>query len=206
MSEQPATVTTGHASLADEPPPGPTAATGPGPWRCLRDPGVETYLRCGRCETPICPRCLIQTPVGSRCRDCAQLRRLPMFEVRPVHYLRGLAAGLAAGVAAGLVMVLLQTNIRLFGIFGLLMVAAVGYLVGEAMSRGTRGKRGLPLAILAALCVPLGLIGGWTVYLMTLGAAPPAALMFATVQVFGTSLWGLLSIGFGAAIAFYRVR
>lgn len=206
MSERPPTATPESVAASDQQPPSAVAATGPGPWPCSHDAKVETYLRCGRCEKPICPRCLIQTPVGSRCRDCAQLRRLPMYEVRPVHYLRGMAAGLAAGVGAALVMVLLQTNIRVFGIFGLLMVAAVGYVVGEAISRATRGKRSLPLACIAALCVPLGMIGGWTVYLMTLGAAPAGALMFGTLQVFGTSLWNLLSLGFGAAIAFFRVR
>ena len=41
-------------------------------FKCARHPSVETTLRCGRCETPICPRCLVHTPVGARCPDCGQ--------------------------------------------------------------------------------------------------------------------------------------
>ncbi len=37
---------------------------------CTRHPQVETGLRCGRCQTPICPRCMIYTAVGLRCPDC----------------------------------------------------------------------------------------------------------------------------------------
>jgi hypothetical protein len=184
------------------------AATAPvGPMRCARDPSVETYLRCGRCETPICPRCLIQTPVGSRCRDCAQLRRLPMFEIRPIHYLKGLGAGIVGGIAAGLVMVTLQVNIRLFGLFALLMMAGLGYIIGEAINRATRGKRGTWLAVIAALCVPVGVIGGWALhFIFTRGADPTLALVAGVAQAFGGGLWSLIGLGFGAAVAYYRVR
>lgn len=38
---------------------------------CARHPQVETLLRCGRCEAPICPRCMVHSGVGIRCPDCA---------------------------------------------------------------------------------------------------------------------------------------
>ena len=38
---------------------------------CARHPSVETMLRCGRCDTPICPRCMVHSGVGIRCPDCA---------------------------------------------------------------------------------------------------------------------------------------
>ena len=40
---------------------------------CATHPEVETGLSCGRCETLICPRCLVQTPVGTR--TTLQIRR-----------------------------------------------------------------------------------------------------------------------------------
>src|SRR4051794_30384093 len=85
---------------------GQNAPAGPGPWPCASDPAVETYLRCGRCEKPICPRCLIQTPVGSRCRQCAQLRRLPMFVLGPLDYLKAIGAALGVSVACGIAVAL----------------------------------------------------------------------------------------------------
>jgi len=40
--------------------------------RCAYHPNTETDLTCGRCDTPICPRCLIHTEVGIRCPKCSQ--------------------------------------------------------------------------------------------------------------------------------------
>src|SRR5262245_41825997 len=59
--------------------PRPTRLSGAAVVQCARHPEVETALRCSRCDTPICPRCLIQTPVGARCRDCARLARSPVY-------------------------------------------------------------------------------------------------------------------------------
>lgn len=36
---------------------------------CQRD-GVATQLTCAGCAAPICPSCLVRTPVGLKCRDC----------------------------------------------------------------------------------------------------------------------------------------
>lgn len=48
--------------------------------KCARHSDTETSLTCGRCETPICVRCLVQTDVGIRCRTCAPVRRaIPGF-------------------------------------------------------------------------------------------------------------------------------
>lgn len=38
---------------------------------CARHPQTETGLRCGRCDTPICPRCMVHASIGIRCPDCA---------------------------------------------------------------------------------------------------------------------------------------
>ncbi len=46
-------------------------ATEPEAVYCARHSKTETLLRCGRCSTPICPRCMVQSGVGIRCPDCA---------------------------------------------------------------------------------------------------------------------------------------
>lgn len=43
--------------------------------RCALDPDTETNLTCGKCGQPICPKCLVQTPVGARCPQCAALKQ-----------------------------------------------------------------------------------------------------------------------------------
>lgn len=43
---------------------------------CYRHPSRETYLRCSRCDRPICPSCMHDAAVGHHCPDCvAEARR-----------------------------------------------------------------------------------------------------------------------------------
>ena len=42
---------------------------------CYRHPGRETYIRCQRCDRPICPDCMREAPVGFHCPDDAALGR-----------------------------------------------------------------------------------------------------------------------------------
>lgn len=176
-----------------------------GPMRCATDPSVETYLRCGRCEKAICPRCLIQTPVGARCRDCAQLRKLPMFDVRPLDYLRAIGGGLAAGIGGGLVLTFLQLLVPVFGMLSLVFLAALGYGVGTAVALSTQRKQGTALGVLAAFAVPIGLAVARGALLMVNGAAPLGAISVGFATLFG-SAWSLLGLLVAMAIAFSRAR
>ncbi len=49
---------------------------------CYRHPGRETNVACSRCARPICPDCMISTPVGMRCPECASQRT----QVRSVSF------------------------------------------------------------------------------------------------------------------------
>ena len=116
--------------------------------QCARHPKVETELTCGRCETPICPRCAVFTDVGARCPTCAPARKLPQFEVGFVYLLRGAAAALGTGAALGAVWgALLPGGI---GFLGLFVAAFLGYAIAEAVSVVTNRKAGTALQVVAA--------------------------------------------------------
>ena len=119
--------------------------------RCARHPKVETRLACGRCETPICPKCLVMTDVGARCPACAPMRKLPQFEIGPMYILRGLAAALAAGAAAGVLWGAVIPGF--FGFFIIFVGIGLGYAVAEPVSWATNHKAGPALQVVAALGV-----------------------------------------------------
>src|SRR5437867_12290784 len=37
---------------------------------CYRHPSRETYVRCTRCDRPICPDCMHDASVGHQCPEC----------------------------------------------------------------------------------------------------------------------------------------
>jgi hypothetical protein len=116
---------------------------------CARHPNVETYLRCGRCDTPICPRCLVQTPVGARCPECANISRLPTFDVPLAYFIRGLVAAAAGGFGLGIVWGYISGGGRGLGFFTFFLAMGLGWAVSEVISLATNRKRGVSLQICA---------------------------------------------------------
>ena len=120
---------------------------------CPRHPSVETGLACGRCETPICPRCAVFTDVGARCPDCAPRRTLPQFEIGPLILARAVFASVIAGAVLGGAWGLLLPGG--FGFFMIFLGIGLGYGVGESVSWITNRKSGTGLQVIAALGVVL---------------------------------------------------
>jgi len=122
--------------------------------KCAHHPDVETNLRCGKCDTPICPKCMVQTPVGARCPDCAKLAKLPTYRVSTKYYLiaAGTALGMAivCGIAWGVVRAYVPSIL-----FNLLLAAGVGFAIGEVVSLSVNRKRGTGLAVVGGIAVPI---------------------------------------------------
>ncbi len=65
-----------------------------GVYYCTKHTKAVTRLRCGRCEAPICPKCTVYTPAGTRCRACAKNK----IAVRPAGLLHS-AIGTVEGAS-----------------------------------------------------------------------------------------------------------
>jgi membrane associated rhomboid family serine protease len=65
-------------------PPDAGGAAAAAPPVCYRHPDRETYIRCTRCERPICPECMTSAAVGFQCPDCVAEGRARTREGRTV--------------------------------------------------------------------------------------------------------------------------
>ena len=119
---------------------------------CPRDPDTETNLRCGRCNELICPNCLVQTVVGSRCPDCARVRTPPMFQASSGDLGKAIAAGFGAAIGLSLLAVFIVVLFQI-PFFGVLVVGGVGWAVGEVVYRASGYKQSRALQVVAGLSV-----------------------------------------------------
>jgi hypothetical protein len=166
--------------------------------QCAAHPSVETELACGKCGRPICPRCLYYTPVGTRCRDCANIRRLPTYQLSSKHLLRGFAAALLAGaLLGGLWGVLIPFGAFFF--FAVLLGLGLGYAVGEAVSVSTNRKAGPPLQAIAASGVVVA-------YLVRSAILASELRHVAAIDIITNDLSGYIVLILGAVVAMGRVR
>lgn len=118
--------------------------------QCATHPNVETELGCSRCGKPICGRCLVHTPVGARCTECANVRRIPAYNLGTDTYLRAVAASLVAGSVVGVAWWFFYSLTFVLGWISLIAVGlGLGYLVGEAVAMATNRRAGPPLQIIA---------------------------------------------------------
>jgi hypothetical protein len=74
----------------------------PEPVACKRHPANQTRLRCQSCDDPICPQCLVQTPVGQKCPTDAKLPRSSRAMGTPRQVGRAIGAAVGVAVVGGL--------------------------------------------------------------------------------------------------------
>lgn len=126
---------------------------------CRRHKDVETSVSCARCGDPICPSCMVHAPVGVRCLDCARSRPIPTFDVSTPFLLRAIGAGVAVAILGGAVIsgiVWLFYGGYIPTIVTTILIAALGYGIGESVSLATNRKRGTRLKLVSGVCMLLG--------------------------------------------------
>lgn len=170
--------------------------TEPDTLHCATHPDVETNLRCGKCDKPICPKCMVMTPVGARCKDCAGSTRLPTYQVSANQYLKAIGVALLTGIVIGLVWGLIELQLNTY-FFSLLLSGAAGFAIGELISRAVNRKKGTGLGIIGGLAVLLAFGIVFAIELINLGY-----LNFNWVRI----AYSLLSAGVGIFIAVNRLR
>ena len=156
--------------------------------RCAIHLEIETNLRCAKCGKPICPKCLVQTPVGAKCQDCAGLSKLPTYHVSTKYYLRAAGTGLGMAIVCGIAWRVVTGFVRFF-LLNLILAAGAGYVIGELVSLSVNRKRGTGLAVIAGSALVVS-------YLVSIFS--PWGLSF--------RLFDLLALALGIFVAVSRLR
>jgi hypothetical protein len=170
---------------------------------CYRHPDRETWVRCGRCDRPICPRCAMQGPVGFRCRDCGRPAFDPLTSFTPAQAI----GGLAVSVGGGLLAALIASRI---GFFSIIVSYFAGGLIAEGVTRVTGYKRGQTMVaivfggIVAGSLAAFGLEFGDV--LSFFGSAGPAGDGMLGQALMDAALWAVVGAGAACAGAWTRLR
>jgi hypothetical protein len=163
--------------------------------QCAAHPDVETELGCSRCGKAICARCLVHTPVGARCRECANVRRIPTYNTATDVLARAAGAALVGGAAIGIAWGIFNPLTYFF--FGVIAGLAIGYGVGEIVSLATNRKAGPPLQAIAVAGVGVAYLARM-LFLFTAGD-----WIFDDLRV---DLGGLIALAIAAFVAAGRLR
>ena len=132
------------------------------PTMCARHPEVETGLACGRCATPICPRCLVYTPAGTRCPDCGRAPTLPIHQVGVVDALKIAGVAFPLAIVMGMIGAVILP-LRLGGSLLMFLVAlgvgsGAGTLLAAAIMRVSRKRGPRVIGIAAAALVTMAAV------------------------------------------------
>ncbi|MCX8053577.1 MAG: hypothetical protein N3B12_07190 [Armatimonadetes bacterium] len=171
---------------------------------CARHPRVTTNLRCATCGTPICPQCLVQTPVGAKCRSCASSVGGSLFRPTPKQFVMSCAAGLVSGAIAGLAV---EFNL---GFFSLLLGLVYGGFVGEIILRASGRKRGVKMESIAAVTMIIGAVAARLLAALSITSMSDARVPFGVLNVLIDLVWPspipLITLLLSVAAAVSRIR
>ena len=173
---------------------------------CPRHPKVETGLACASCGTLICPQCLVQTPVGAKCKDCASQKGNKLFALTPLQTVLAIAVGLLTGAAAGW-----AVDLGGLGFFTLFLAFAYGRFAGEMILRAAGRKRGVKMEVIVGLSMAHGAIGGrLLIAAFTLsspgGGHPPYGVLSVIYDLMVPSPIPIAALAIAIASAVSRIR
>lgn len=110
-----------------------------------------TRLRCSRCGKPICPRCMVGSPVGYRCPECARGPRPAIYDPSTSGLVKAAAVGFVVSAGLGFFW-------GSYPSWGFYMALLLGFGVAESIAKAADYKRGPELRALSMGCVFFGIV------------------------------------------------
>lgn len=169
---------------------------------CARHPDTASNLGCSRCGDLICPQCMVQSPVGARCPDCANIGQAPIFRSTPTEFssaiVLSLVGALGFGIAYGIlvwILWVLPLGFMIGNVAASFVIALAGSPIGEYVRRVGKYKLDARLRIVAAVTVLLTWMVGFTV-----------ATVFGVWNGVFLNIVAYIGLGVGIYVAMNRVR
>ncbi len=126
----------------------------------------ESMLKCIDCDSKICPKCMVQCPVGFRCPKCTTRFTSHLLKIDIWVLIRGFFGGLVAG----LLFSILQVFAPLGGIYMLFFVYFIGAFVGNILFKISGRKLGGKVAASVAFGILAGGVCFYLIWTTALGA------------------------------------
>ena len=125
---------------------------------CYKHKSETTNLSCATCDYSICIKCVIHTPTGIKCKNCANLKKIPTFEITPVFFIRGIISITITLTLFTIGLYFLNSYI-ISGVFiNLLAIIVLGFLIGQTLSLSVNYKRGKLLKLISVISFIIGII------------------------------------------------
>ena len=168
---------------------------------CVNHPDRATLVSCGRCGKPFCTQCLIHTPAGQRCYECAGVKRNYAQRATANRFLQALGA-----------VVLGATLSSFIGFFGLIIAGAAGSYFGQTISptvtRHTRPWIYVPIVLVLVGGAMIGFTLPVFARVLWRSGEPLVALAYLTVAplilVSSGQFW--LFVAIAGIVAYMRMR
>jgi len=158
---------------------------------CANHPGVETSLRCRRCEKYICTKCATRTPTGYICKECSRAQKKAFETAEWYDPALGFLVAAFLSVVGSFVISLLGS----IGFFGWILVSAAAPTIGVVIAEAIRLVTGRRRSSTLYKFVLAGII---------LGALPMGLIQIFTVNIFGV-LFQAIYLFISAPTAYYRL-
>lgn len=174
---------------------------------CVNHPGIETYLRCNKCNQPICPKCAVQTAVGYRCKSCINAQQKVFYaDFRPIYYVVVALVVLPLSVVAGILVPMIEW-------FTIFVAPMVGVGIAELSRLAIRRRRGKYVWVVVCGCIIIGgilpIVGvaGLALLVWMLGGMDDVGNVgyLALGGLFGM-LWPIVYVVMATGAAYWRLR
>jgi membrane associated rhomboid family serine protease len=140
---------------------------------CFRHTGRETWVRCTRCERPICPDCMREAAVGFQCPECVS------EGVRTVREPRTAFGGRVSGDTSRVSIALIGLNVAVY---------VLGLVVGETALRRSFGN--VPGPALLSPGGPLAGVAEGEYYRLVTAAFLHAGVFHLALNMFALAVLG----------------